>query len=157
MTTPRAFLGTVAVGLLAAPFAARAQQSVVSVIGYLGSASHASGAFLAAFRQGLKDSGYVEGANVAIEFRWAEGRYERLPSLASDLVRRRVSVIVTSGGNGPALGAKAATATIPIVFLSGGDPVRAWTPAQNLTSTRHSRPLPNRRRTRSSSGTIHSS
>ncbi len=80
---------------------------------------------LSAFRQGLNETGYVEGRNVAIEFRWAEGRYDRLPELVHDLVRRKVAVIVTSGGESTAQAAKSATSTIPIVFNAGGDPVEA--------------------------------
>ena len=94
------------------------------MIGFLGSASAAlfSGQ-LQAFRQGLGVAGYVEGQNMMIEYRWAEGKYDRLPELAADLVRRNIAAIVTSGGAPPALAAKAATTTIPIVFVTGGDPV----------------------------------
>jgi putative ABC transport system substrate-binding protein len=103
------------------PVAARAQQAL-PVIGYLSSVS--PGPFapnLAAFRRGLSQTGFIEGQNVTIEYRWAEGHYDRLAALANELVRRRVDVIVAAGGSGAAV--KAATATIPIVTLSGGDPV----------------------------------
>ena len=111
------------VGAVTTPHAVRAQQKVMPVIGLLGSTSPGqNAASVAAFRQGLSETGWVEGQNVAIEYRWAEGHYDRLPALAADLVGRKVDVIVTQGGSVSALAAKNATSTIPIVFGSG-DPV----------------------------------
>jgi ABC-type uncharacterized transport system substrate-binding protein len=107
------------------PLTVRAQQAAMPVIGYLSLASPGPFAHLvAAFSDGLKEIGYVGGQNVAIEYRWAEGQYERLPALSADLVRRQVTVIVATGGSVVGLAAKAATATIPIVISSGGDPVK---------------------------------
>ena len=107
------------------PLTARAQRPVIPVIGYLHSGSSAPYAHLVgAFRQSLKETGYVEGKNVAIEYRWAEGHYDRLPALAAELVGRHVALIVAQGGDPPVLAAKSATATIPVVFTISSDPVR---------------------------------
>jgi ABC-type uncharacterized transport system substrate-binding protein len=121
-----ALIGGAAGSRLLGPLAARAQQSALPVIGYLGSASPDIWAGrVNAFRHGLGQAGFVEGRNVAIEFRWAEGQYDRLQPLAVDLVGRGVNVIVSPGSAPAALIAKAATATIPVVFETGADPVRA--------------------------------
>ena len=104
------------------PFSTRAQQNHLSVVGYLsGAFPEPAGPFVVAFRQGLNETGYVEGEKLAIEYRWAEGHYERLPALAEALVERKVDVLAAMGGTPTILAAKGATATIPIVFLGGGD------------------------------------
>src|SRR5215831_2086947 len=122
----RKFLATLLGGAAAAwPLSARAQQPTMPVIGFLDPTSPDMYADrLRAFRQGLKDTGYVERENVAIEHRWAENQIDRLPELAIELVRRQVAVITTGGGPTAPLAAKATTTTIPIVFAVGEDPVR---------------------------------
>jgi putative ABC transport system substrate-binding protein len=125
MNIPRRRFITLLGGAAAWPLAARTQQATMPVIGILGATTlEQNRNWIAAIFQGLKESGFVEGQNLAAEYRWAEGRYDRLPVLAAELVARRIAVIVPVGGAPPTSAAKAATSTIPVVFNTGADPVR---------------------------------
>jgi putative tryptophan/tyrosine transport system substrate-binding protein len=121
----RKFLGVVGGAAAAWPFGARAQRATVPVVGLLhGSSAEPNAHLLAAFRNGLREIGYVEGGNVAIEYRWADGQYSRLPAMAVDLINRQVAVITAMGGVAPALAAKSTGTSIPIIFSSGADPIK---------------------------------
>jgi putative ABC transport system substrate-binding protein len=121
----REFIAAIGGAAVVWPFGASAQQAGLPVIGYMSSRSASDSRLLvAAFRKGLSEAGFIEGQNVTIEYRWAEGQYDRLPAMASELIRLGSVLLVTTGGEPSALAAKVATSTIPIVFTTGGDPVK---------------------------------
>jgi putative ABC transport system substrate-binding protein len=120
----REFISLLGGAAAAWPLAARAQQATMRTLGYLSPrSSEVETELVRAFQQGLRETGYAEGKNITVEYRWAEGRYDRLPALANELVDRQAAVIVTTGGSQPARAVLAATSTIPLVFTSGSDPV----------------------------------
>jgi putative ABC transport system substrate-binding protein len=122
----RAFLALLGGAAASLPRVAQAQQSATPVIGFLGSGfADDQVNLVAATRDGLKEAGFIEGQNLTIEYRWAQGKYDRLPGLAAELVDRRVTLIVAAGGSDPGRAAKNATSTIPIVFVSAADPIKA--------------------------------
>jgi len=122
----RDFFGVLGGSVVTWPFAASAQPAAMPIIGFLSSATAEGFApFVDAAKKGLSEAGYSEGRNLAIEYRWAKGQYDRLPAMAADLVQHRVAAIIATGSTAPALAAKASTDSIPIVFVSGGDPVKA--------------------------------
>jgi putative ABC transport system substrate-binding protein len=121
----RDFIKVVASSAVTWPLAARAQQHSMPVVGFLNSGSAAGYTpFVSAFGEGLKEAGFIDGNNVTIEYRWGEGQNDRLPAMATDLVRHGIAVIFASGGDAPALAAKSASDKVPIIFVSAGDPVR---------------------------------
>src|SRR6516164_3681464 len=125
MIRRREFISLLGGAAAAWPLAARAQQAAMPIVGLInGRSAQDSVRQAAAFRKGLNETGYVEGQNVTVEYHWLEGQYNRLPSLMDELVRRRVAVIATPGSNPASLAAKTATATVPIVFGVGEDPVK---------------------------------